>query len=106
MKRYTVEMMKLLALAIVTPLLVAAYTKVENTVSTSPVDQTQGGVNGATPVSVGLMNNTKSTDADLNTTENNDYIVVRSVLPSNDVSDNTNSRKPLLTTDGFALIVL
>ncbi|MFT3909861.1 MAG: hypothetical protein QM737_10580 [Ferruginibacter sp.] len=106
MKRYTVEMMKLLALAIVTPLLVAAYTKVESSVSTTPVDQTQGAIHSATPVSVGLMNNTKSTDADLNTTENNDYIVVRSVLPSNDGTGNTNGRKPLLTTDGFALIVL
>ncbi|MEO7523046.1 MAG: hypothetical protein ABIT58_03070 [Ferruginibacter sp.] len=106
MKKYTTEMMKLLALAIITPILVAVYTKIESTVSYSPVDQTQGGVTGATPVSVGLLDNFVTKESNQNTIQNNDYIVVRSVVPANDVAGITNGKKPVLSTNGFALIVL
>lgn len=102
-------MMKLLAIAIITPILVIGYTKLESTVSAKPVDQTQGGVRNATPSSLELMDNEKIKDADIiNSTKNNeDYILVRSARPAinPDAVVKTNSR-PDLNSNRFALVLL
>jgi hypothetical protein len=108
MKKYTTDMAKLIALIIITPVLVMAYTKIESSVSTNAAVQTQVGIPGATPVSIGLMNKIKTAPVDnINTNENNNYMLVRSVWPAEEnVFDEAGTSPRAVTTDRFALVLL
>ncbi|MEO7532186.1 MAG: hypothetical protein ABIS69_12265 [Sediminibacterium sp.] len=75
MKKYTTDMMKLIALLVATPLLVMVYTKLEKTIS-GTADQTQG-VTGTTPASIGLIDKAILPVTKTNRKENDEYILVR-----------------------------
>lgn len=80
MKKNNTDVIKLLALLLVTPMLVMAYTKMEKTVSPVKTEQTQNSVKGVTPVSIGLIDNTINA-ADITTPKRNnedEYILVKS----------------------------
>lgn len=110
MKKYTTDMIKLLALLLATPVLVMAYTKIEKTVSPVAIEkqQTEKAMPGITPVAIGLMNMDKATDADLTVPKRDDvdFILVRSTYNNIDkgcnekdvVKNETNSKR-------FALIL-
>lgn len=81
MKKYTTEMAKLITLIIITPLLVMAYTKIENSVS-GPTIHEQPIVTGATPVSIEMMDNrTMPALENVNINSTSDYILVRTIFP-------------------------
>ena len=107
MKKYTSDMMKLLSLLLVTPVLVMAYTKIEKTVSPAATEQSQGGMTGITPVSIGLMNT--GTEADITTPKNhknhNEYILVKS--PAGDAAlSGKDIVQTRTTSNRFALVLL
>ena len=104
-------MAKLITLVIITPLLVMAYTKIQNTVSSAPVNQinqTRSAVPGATPVSIGLMDKTKNPAVDnINSNEKNEYILVRSIWGVEEKGLNEASTSQAgVASNRFALVLL
>lgn len=98
MKKYTTELFKLLALAIVTPMLVMAYTTIEKKVTTTPAKEaTQETFTGTTPVSVGLMESPKA----VSTVSDDSYTLVKYNGQSNDIDAKQNSAK-----SRFSLVIL
>jgi hypothetical protein len=104
MKKDTTDIIKLLSILLVTPMLVMAYTKIEKTVSPAATEQSQGGMTGITPVSIGLMN--KGNDADITTPKrDNEYMLVNS--PAGDAALNGKDIvQTRLTSNRFALVLL
>ncbi|MBC7535547.1 MAG: hypothetical protein H7258_07645 [Ferruginibacter sp.] len=74
MKNYSTEIMKLIALLVITPILVMIYTHIEKRFVASATDQFQGGFSGATPVAIGLIN--RGQHETIQPADNNDYILV------------------------------
>lgn len=104
-------MAKLISLVIITPLLVMTYTTIQNTISpkqVNQINQTQGAVTGATPVSIGLMDKTKTPPVDnINSNENNEYMLVRSIWGKEEKGLNgASNSQAAVASNRFALVLL
>ena len=106
MKSYTTEMMKLIALLVVTPLLVMIYTKVEKRIAVSDTAQTQdAGVSGITPVSIGMINKEMPPIAAVK--NSNDFVLVQYTGPVFGTGTKlTRFTKNIVAANRFSLILL